>query len=241
MRAYQDFVRSRTAVLVIAVLALLASAIFMFQGSSDRREGEAQRAAAWDASSRAEVIPSSPTPVQATDSAASHANRMDREKREELRRRLVEIYRQAAATEGGVAPVVGSAGAGFGAARPQLPDDAATWAQYIGDRIRSDFAPMAEGCYRDLLAQRPLAQGDVVVRFEILANESLGGIVSSVELANRSTLREQSFDTCLRESFVSLDFDQLRTPMQLTGASLPLHFADGRMTADYEMHPKDKR
>lgn len=214
----------------------------MFRGSSDRRERDAQQTAAWDASSRAEFIPSSPTPVQATASAASHGNRVDREKREELRRRLVEIFRQAAATEGGVAPAVRAAGTGLGgAARPQLPDDAATWAQYIGDRIRSDFGPMAEGCYRDLLARQPLAQGDVVVRFEILANESLGGIVSSAELANRSTLREHSFDTCLRESFVSLDFDQLRTPMQLTGASLPLHFADGRMTADYEMYPKDKR
>src|SRR5262249_11912771 len=54
---------------------------------------------------------------------------------------------------------------------PTTPDHAEAVAAAIQDRFRTDFAPMAEACYQELLARHPQAQGEVIMRYEILADE----------------------------------------------------------------------
>jgi hypothetical protein len=78
---------------------------------------------------------------------------------------------------------------------------------YIQTRIRSDFVPLAEQCYESLLASQPQARGKAVVEFAIAGDPSVGGIVESAELSEDSTLKEPEFETCLRESLLSVTFE----------------------------------
>ena len=95
----------------------------------------------------------------------------------------------------------------LGQRRFRSTSDTATAARFIQERVRSDFVPMAKGCYDDFLRRKPEAEGVVSVGFEILGDESVGGVVNSAEIRDESTLRDESFETCLRESFLSVYFD----------------------------------
>ena len=123
---------------------------------------------------------------------------------------------------------------------PPAPMDVEELSRGIGEDIRSQFAPMAEGCYKELLARKPDAKGSVVMRFEILAEPSLGGVVNDADFDDDTTLREPSFDACLRESFLSINFESLRTTGRAT-VKFPFEFADGKVDASYQLHLKDRR
>ncbi len=102
---------------------------------------------------------------------------------------------------------------------------------YIRERIRGDFIPMASQCYDLLLARRPGFAGRMVLRFRITAHEQLGGIVEDVSVAparsanadagleaaardadapsqdaSRSVFGDDAFETCVRESMMTVAF-----------------------------------
>ncbi len=159
----------------------------------------------------------------------------------ERRRQLRQLLLSAAGSSNGESNAPGSGP--FASApqrRPALADDVDSFAHAIAATIRSDFGPMAEGCYRELLGRVPQGKGSVVMRFEVLADASLGGVVNEADLTDDSTLRDHEFDTCLRESFLALDFDSLRTAGRVT-MRFPFEFAEGKVDASYEPHLKDRR
>jgi hypothetical protein len=119
-------------------------------------------------------------------------------------------------------------------------NDIESAARFIQERIRNDFVPMAKGCYQDLLRRKPEAEGDVVVGFEILGDESVGGVVNSAEIRSESTLRDESLETCLRESFLSLYFDPPPGGAVAT-IRFPFHFAHGDVDGSHELHMRDRR
>jgi hypothetical protein len=156
---------------------------------------------------------------------------------------LVELFAKggkAMSTPGNTAAAPSAATTTDPVARDPASDDAEGYGRAIGERIRSDFAPMAEGCYRELLGRTPKAEGTVIMQFEILSEQSIGGVVNGAELADESTLRDPEFDTCLRESFRSLDFDTLRSRQRAT-LRFPFEFANGKVDASHEIHLNDKR
>jgi hypothetical protein len=99
---------------------------------------------------------------------------------------------------------------------------------------------MAKGCYRDLLQRKPEAEGDVVVAFEIMGDESVGGVVNSAEIREESTLRGPSLETCLRESFLAVYFDP---PPGRAVATIrfPFDFAHGDVDGSHQLHLRDRR
>ena len=102
----------------------------------------------------------------------------------------------------GQAPPAG-AGAGAGAAPPA----AELSREYIQERIRSDFKPMASKCYEELLARAPDAGGRAVMEFTIVADEKLGAVVEDAALGDAGTLTDPRFATCLRESLGTVVFE----------------------------------
>jgi len=164
---------------------------------------------------------------------------VDPEKRAEMLQQLIALLK----TDANRAPEPNAATTqtGVGGPRPfRSTSDIEAAARFMQERIRSDFVPMAKGCYVDLLRRKPEAEGNVVVGFEILGDESVGGVVNSAAIRDESTLRDESFETCLRESFLSVYFD----PPPGGGVAtvrFPFHFANGEVDGSHELHLRDRR
>jgi hypothetical protein len=80
--------------------------------------------------------------------------------------------------------------------------------EYTFSRIKEHFIPLADSCYRSLLEQRPAAAGKVHFFFSIVGDETIGGVVESVDLEDeRTTMDEPDFLYCVRESMLSVQFD----------------------------------
>jgi hypothetical protein len=77
---------------------------------------------------------------------------------------------------------------------------------YIQDRVRSDFFPLAKGCYDDALKAHADLAGQIVLRFIIVGDAKIGGIVESVDVLDKSTLRDPAMIECIRESFLDTRF-----------------------------------
>jgi hypothetical protein len=78
--------------------------------------------------------------------------------------------------------------------------------EYIQDRMHSDFFPMARGCYEDATKRHPGLEGQIVLRFAIVGDNGIGGIVESADVMDRSTIRDQDMIECMRESMLSMTF-----------------------------------
>jgi hypothetical protein len=138
-------------------------------------------------------------------------------------------------------PSAATPGTVLGSRRPlRATNDVEAAARFVQERIREDFVPMAKGCYRELLARKPEAEGDVMVGFEVVGDESVGGVVNSAEIRDESTLRDESLETCLRESFLSVYFDPPPAHAALT-VRFPFHFAHGEVDGSHELHLRDRR
>jgi hypothetical protein len=81
------------------------------------------------------------------------------------------------------------------------------YAKSIQSRVREDLMPMAAGCYKNLLAKRADAGGTIVIEFEILHDESLGGVVNEPTLGDGGTLADDELSTCIRESLSNISFE----------------------------------
>jgi hypothetical protein len=95
-----------------------------------------------------------------------------------------------------------------GAARPSDDEPAGNLSkEYIRDTIREDLVPLVRECYDDLLQRDDAAEGRVVMQFDIVGDESVGGIVDDVVLTDATDLHEDDFSECVRESMASVIFD----------------------------------
>lgn len=153
--------------------------------------------------------------VDATFAAPSETVR-DERLREQLRAALARVFAdRGSALDAGATPSSASATTALGNLDPN----------YIRQRIRGDFIPMASRCYDLLLSRRPGFAGRMVLRFRITAHEQLGGIVEEVSVAPardgdagdadadasldagaRSVFGDDAFETCVRESMMTVAF-----------------------------------
>jgi hypothetical protein len=78
--------------------------------------------------------------------------------------------------------------------------------EYIRDSVRGQFFPVAQKCYADALATNPKLGGEIDLWFVIVGDTGIGGIVESVDVLNKSTLRDPDVIECLRESFLGVTF-----------------------------------
>ncbi len=79
--------------------------------------------------------------------------------------------------------------------------------KYIQATVRAQFLPMAKDCYEELLTRVPDAGGKLVLQVTVGGDVSVGGVVESAKLGDRSTLHDDEIVTCFTESMMALVFD----------------------------------
>lgn len=125
----------------------------------------------------------------------------DRALRDDLRRRLFAAW----ASQFGTDPDATVTDPLY-APMPTLPDGRVD-PDYIRERIRDDFVPMARGCFDELLVRYANVQGTVIVRFTVLGDETIGGVVDDVAVdPGDGGLSDPEFVTCLSESLMAVAF-----------------------------------
>ena len=79
--------------------------------------------------------------------------------------------------------------------------------EYIREVVAEDLVPIAVECYDSALQDEPDLGGNLVLQFSIVGDESVGGIVEEVSLAEGSTLKHPALAECMTESTATLLFD----------------------------------
>lgn len=79
--------------------------------------------------------------------------------------------------------------------------------EYIREVVTEDLVPIAVECYESALEDDPELGGNLVLRFSIVGDESVGGILEEVSLAEGSTLKHPALAECMTESTATLLFD----------------------------------
>jgi hypothetical protein len=77
---------------------------------------------------------------------------------------------------------------------------------YIRERIQSDFKPLAKECYEAALEADASLAGKLLFSFTIVGDDSVGGIVESVDFAEGSDIEDEELLYCMRESLLSMTF-----------------------------------
>ncbi len=112
-----------------------------------------------------------------------------------------------AAPDGGGEPPSAAAACVLPVSVPDPPGDPGKMEPaYIQDRVRHDFFPFARDCYAEALKATSDLTGTIVLRFIIVGDSKIGGIVESVDVLDKSTLRDPAMIECIRESFLGTKF-----------------------------------
>lgn len=210
---------NRSSWAALSVVIAVGIAFWWWRSSSQRAVEGASDASATRAATS--ISMSGRAPVDSGGSLAAYGLPSDFEAPRETVRdeRMREQLRAALARVFATAFDAGSAGvAGERTGTPLLDRE------YIRERIRGDFIPMASRCYDLLQSRRPGFGGRMVMRFRIIAHEQLGGIVEDVSVedgarrgdggapdAARTVFGDDAFETCVRESMLTVAF---RPPTQ---------------------------
>jgi hypothetical protein len=78
--------------------------------------------------------------------------------------------------------------------------------KYIQDRIHEDYFPMAVGCYNEAAKRTPGLRGRLVMKFTIVGDQKIGGIVDNAQFGDGTDIDDKEFRTCMRESLLSVAF-----------------------------------
>jgi hypothetical protein len=94
-----------------------------------------------------------------------------------------------------------------GAADPASPPAAGPGTlskEYIQEQIR-EIVPLVKQCYEQALAERPDTAGKLVVRFSIVADPELGGLIEQSEiLESEEGAANENLSECVRETMYAL-------------------------------------
>lgn len=128
-----------------------------------------------------------------------------REKRAELRRKILEAW--ASGEQGEEAAK--EARRGRFEEHPDKDGEGIDPA-YVQAAMREQLVPMAKACFEELLSRDPKASGRIDMRFKIVADDQLGGIVDEDDDRDggmiSGTLADERFQTCIRESLLTVTF-----------------------------------
>jgi hypothetical protein len=145
-----------------------------------------------DAPSKADASPSTATPTTTAEDV--RRTRRDRAASDALRLALRERQRGGTTRKGG--------GGATDAAAPQATLDK----DYIQARIKEDLVPIAKECYESALEDDPKLGGRLVMKFSIVGDEDVGGVVDEADVDPTSDIKHDALRECMRESMLSLSF-----------------------------------
>lgn len=95
----------------------------------------------------------------------------------------------------------------------------------IARELESDVMPLVSECYDQALERDPAFAGGLELRFEIIGDQDVGGLVESVAFGEASEIRDPGMLECMRETLLSTLFappeDSGSTGVELTFAFAP--------------------
>lgn len=147
---------------------------------------------------------SSPAPSGSAAKPSSPRDRITPEQRERARRAREQIQEAARRWPGASDDPTAAGGVATPGSTGTLP---VLDRDYIQKHIRENFFPLARDCYEALLRSQPKAGGTVEIHMSVVGDESIGGVVESVELGEKSTMQDGEFLDCVSESMMSMVFE----------------------------------
>jgi hypothetical protein len=78
--------------------------------------------------------------------------------------------------------------------------------EYIREAVRKDLIPLAHDCYSSVLATDPKFTGTLVLEFDIMGDEDVGGIVDGVVPGEGTDVANPEFIECMSESMMTVMF-----------------------------------
>jgi hypothetical protein len=194
---------SRWKLLAVAVALLAVVAIaWRFAGShATKKEAEVTAPATAD-------LPGAAKSADRGRSSFPHAVH-DPVKREEMRTRLLQALAEARREDEEQKAHPPAPGDPPPASRGNRePSDLKEFGAFVSQAIKEDFIPMARACSRELASRKPDAGGSTRVAFKLLGDKKIGGVVDEAHIErDKSTLADDEFETCIRESMYGVYFD----------------------------------
>jgi hypothetical protein len=163
------------------------------------------------------------TPAVSAVARGAGTHRTDRASRDALHRQILDalerrgVPREAAPVEPKDQPV------DTPGLMNRLGDDKA----YLGDILQDDFMPLVDECYQLALERTSALAGRITLRFEIVGDESVGGVVEDVEFTDQNQISDPELLECVRETTFSLVFPPPRGSGR-EGLQLDMHFEPDR-------------
>jgi hypothetical protein len=96
-------------------------------------------------------------------------------------------------------------GGGGGAAEAEEPLGTLD-KDYIRSRIQDDLVPIAKECYESALEDEPKLGGKLVMKFAIVGDEEVGGVVEEADVDPTSDIKHPELLECMKESMLALSF-----------------------------------
>jgi hypothetical protein len=103
--------------------------------------------------------------------------------------------------------------------------------KYVQDIVREQFFPLGKECYEELLGRNRRASGRMVLNVVVAGERAVGGVVDSVELGPDSTVQDEAFATCIRESMYAVEFDAPPDGHEQIDFTYPVMFVPGGQDA----------
>jgi hypothetical protein len=100
-------------------------------------------------------------------------------------------------------------------------------ASYIQKNFREDMFPILKQCYGAALKRRPELRGRLVLKFSIVGDPQVGGVVEDASIGEESDLEDPEMETCARESLLALTFDKPPSGGGLVKVTYPVLFSPG--------------
>jgi hypothetical protein len=170
----------------------------------------------------AEATAASPSPDEARHLDAAHeaARKARDEKRAQI---LAALQRKSAASAHASARAPANAPPAAGAEPPHGHYDP----EYIRHVFREDMFPIMKQCYESALKSHPTLGGRLALKFSIVGDSQVGGVVEDADFTEDSDLKDDEMRTCVRESLMALTFDKPPSGGGKVTVTYPVLFSPG--------------
>ena len=94
------------------------------------------------------------------------------------------------------------------------------WNALMADLLSNDFGPLADECFAAAKERNPELGGMADIRFTVVADEDVGGVVETAEAGDGNEIEDPGFVECMQETMLSTIFppptDNGRRDIKLT-------------------------
>jgi hypothetical protein len=175
------------------------------------------------AAAEATTAPPSPDEARRLEAAHAAARKARDEKRAEI---LAALQRKNAASAPARTP--SSAPPAADAEPPHGHYDP----EYIRKVFREDMFPLMKQCYESALKAHPTLGGRLALKFAIVGDPQVGGVVEDADFTEDSDLKDDEMRTCVRESLMALTFDKPPSGGGKVTVTYPVLFSPGDEEAE---------